>query len=208
MFARLLLLFPLLLCALLFPAEAVGQEEGAGAAEAVEDPQVKREGETVEFEPYTGPPIYLPQGEDPPQPTVVESRVITEKFPESEAIRFERGVVRLSDNSVVSDGPHKEYYSNSQLFAEGAFDRGKPTGDWTFYHENGELAKSVSYKNGKPEGEVSVFGPEGKLKEVRSIRWPVPSENHQGTARLFEDGQFLTEDKRANIPVHLLIHTT
>ncbi len=38
-----------------------------------------------------------------------------------------------------------------------------------------------------------------KLKEVRSIQWPVPAEDHPGTARLFENGKFLTPDQRANI---------
>ncbi len=38
-----------------------------------------------------------------------------------------------------------------------------------------------------------------RLKEIRSIQWPVPSSNHKGTARLFEDRKFSTPDQRANI---------
>jgi len=38
-----------------------------------------------------------------------------------------------------------------------------------------------------------------KLKEARSIQWPVPSPDHTGTKRLFENGEFLTPDGRANI---------
>ena len=38
-----------------------------------------------------------------------------------------------------------------------------------------------------------------KLKLHRSIQWPVPSSDHQGTPRLFENGQFLTANKKANI---------
>ncbi len=38
-----------------------------------------------------------------------------------------------------------------------------------------------------------------KLKMHRSIQWPVPSEDHEGTPRLFENGKFLTPDHRANI---------
>ncbi|MEM0940206.1 MAG: molybdopterin-dependent oxidoreductase [Bacteroidota bacterium] len=38
-----------------------------------------------------------------------------------------------------------------------------------------------------------------RLKEVHSIQWPVPTEDHPGTQRLFENGEFLTPDKRANI---------
>ncbi|MFT6856088.1 MAG: ferredoxin-nitrate reductase [Cyclobacteriaceae bacterium] len=40
-----------------------------------------------------------------------------------------------------------------------------------------------------------------RLKSERSIQWPVPYTNHPGTPRLFEDGQFLTDDKRANIHI-------
>ncbi|WP_421873530.1 molybdopterin-dependent oxidoreductase [Marinoscillum sp.] len=38
-----------------------------------------------------------------------------------------------------------------------------------------------------------------KLKMHRSIQWPVPETDHEGTPRLFENGKFLTADQRANI---------
>lgn len=38
-----------------------------------------------------------------------------------------------------------------------------------------------------------------KLKAARSIQWPVPTADHRGTPRLFEDGQFLTPSGKANI---------
>ena len=38
-----------------------------------------------------------------------------------------------------------------------------------------------------------------KLKSAGSIQWPVPSSDHPGTPRLFENGKFLTPDQRANI---------
>ncbi len=60
-----------------------------------------------------------------------------------------------------------------------------------------------------------------KLKAHRSIQWPVPTKASNGTKRLFENGQFLTPDQRANIhtagpaieqepttPEHPLILTT
>ena len=40
-----------------------------------------------------------------------------------------------------------------------------------------------------------------QIKEVRSIQWPVPKAGHQGTARLFQDGRFLTATGKANIHV-------
>ena len=40
-----------------------------------------------------------------------------------------------------------------------------------------------------------------KLKERKTIQWPVPTKNHDGTKRYFEDSKFLTPDNRA------IIHT-
>ncbi|MFY0598494.1 MAG: molybdopterin-dependent oxidoreductase [Cyclobacteriaceae bacterium] len=40
-----------------------------------------------------------------------------------------------------------------------------------------------------------------RLKELGSVQWPVPSEDHIGTKRLFEDGRFLTLDGRAKIHI-------
>lgn len=141
-------LAPILLAAVLGAAPAAGQQSGR---------------ESTEIKPYTGPPIYLPQAEAPPEPKVVESRVVKENFPETETPRFERRVVKLSDNSVLSDGPSKEYYSNGQLYAEGNYERGKVTGDWVYYHKNGEVAKKVAYVDGKPSGEVTLYNEEGKV---------------------------------------------
>lgn len=123
--------------------------------------------ESVTIEPYTGPPIYLPEGEAPPEPTEVENRVVKENFPGTETVRFERGVVRYSDDSIVSNGLHKEYYSNGELYVEGEFDHGKAVGKWVFHHENGKVAKEVTYKAGRPEGEVKVYNPDGKLVSRR-----------------------------------------
>ncbi len=123
--------------------------------------------ETVEIEPYTGPPIFLPKVTPPPPPKEVESRTIKEKFPDSETVRFERRVVKYSDNSILSDGPHKEYYSSGQLYVEGEFDKGKAAGTWTYYHANGTVAKEVTYKQGKPDGELLIYSEEGKLVAKR-----------------------------------------
>ncbi|MFY0628167.1 MAG: molybdopterin-dependent oxidoreductase [Reichenbachiella sp.] len=38
-----------------------------------------------------------------------------------------------------------------------------------------------------------------RLKELESVQWPVPSKNHKGTPRLFEDKKFYTPNGRAQI---------
>lgn len=148
------------LAALTLPQAASGQQSGEKGKPASR--------ETATIEPYTGPPIYLPEVDPPPPPTVVERRDITENFPDSEKPRFERGIARLSDNSVVSDGSHKEYFTNGQLFVEGAFAMGRATGEWTYHHDNGQVAKKVSYVDGKPDGEVTLYNPDGEVIAKRA----------------------------------------
>ena len=124
--------------------------------------------ESVTIEPYTGPPVYLPESEPPPPPRRVESRVVKENFPNTDTPRFERGVVKFSDDSVVSDGPHKEYYSSGQLHVEGVFKLGRASGSWTYYHPNGKVAKQVTYRDGRPDGDVNVYNEDGQLIKKRS----------------------------------------
>lgn len=124
--------------------------------------------ESVTIEPYTGPPIYLPEKDAPPAPTEVESRVVKENFPKSDTVWFERGVLKFSDDSIVSHGPHKEYYSSGELYVQGEFDHGKAVGSWTYHHPNGKVAKEVAYKAGRPEGEVKVYNEQGNLVSRRS----------------------------------------
>jgi antitoxin component YwqK of YwqJK toxin-antitoxin module len=139
--------------------EAAPGADTAPAAEGTNAPTR----ESVTIEPYTGPPIYLPEGEAPPPPTEVEARVVKENFPGTETVRFERRVVKFSDDSIVSDGPHKEFFSNGQLYVEGEFNKGKAVGKWVFHHPNGKVAKEVTYKDGRPDGEVKLFNEEEKL---------------------------------------------
>ncbi len=146
---------------------AAAQSSGAGDQLAVDPGAPAPRRESVTVEPYTGPPIYLPEKEAPPAPKEVESRVVKENFPDTETVRFERGVVRYSDDSIVSHGPHKEYYSSGELYVDGEFDHGKAVGTWIYHHPNGKVAKEVTYKAGRPDGEVKVFNEEGKLVSRR-----------------------------------------
>ncbi len=118
--------------------------------------------ESAKIEAYTGPPIYLPTGDTPPPPSQVQSKLVKENFRGTETLRFERRVVKFSDESIVSDGPNKEFYSNGQLYVSGQYVLGKAVGKWVYHHPNGEVAKEVTYKNGKPDGPLVVYSPEGK----------------------------------------------
>ncbi len=124
----------------------------------------QREGLTIE--PYTGPPIFLP---DPP-PVIAAKEVKTtlhkEYFdPETKKnLRIERSVVQYSDDSIKNHGVYREFYESGQVFVEGHFDRGVPADDWKYFHENGSEAKSVSYEEGLLSGVVENRRADGTLK--------------------------------------------
>ncbi len=145
---------------------------------------------------YEGPPIYLPVGEAPPPPKEVESRDVKKKYDDSEAIRFERRVLRFSDDSYASNGPYKEYYKEGQLFSEGNYKLGELEGPWTFYHPNGQLAKKITYSRGRPDGEVEIYNEEGKLLAQRAYK----QGKREGKWLTFnsESGDTLTEQVYAN----------
>jgi antitoxin component YwqK of YwqJK toxin-antitoxin module len=123
--------------------------------------------ESIQIEAYTGPPIFLDEQEAPPPPTEVESRTVSEKYPESDQVRFERGVVKYSDDTVRSDGPAKEFYKDGTPYYEGQYKAGFPTGEWVYYHPNGKVAKKVTYVEGLPDGEVRSFTPDEKPIAIR-----------------------------------------
>ncbi len=126
---------------------------------------------SLTIEPYTGPPIFLP---DPP-PTIaakeIESRTLTEYFDPKEKTkpRIERGVVRYSDESIKNHGPYREYYSSGQLFVEGRYDQGEPMGDWKYFHENGTESKTVYYEKGRLHGKIECHHADGTLQSSREF---------------------------------------
>ncbi|QDU90767.1 MORN repeat variant [Pirellulimonas nuda] len=116
----------------------------------------------TKIEPYTGPPVFLNEGETPPPPALVETKLQSDKY-ENGKPRLEREVSRYSDDSFESNGVYREYFENGQLFTEGRFTKNDPVGEWVFYHENGEVAKKVTYVDGKPDGVIETLDPQGRV---------------------------------------------
>lgn len=114
------------------------------------------------IEPYTGPPIYLDEGEKPPTAQIVETSLQSDKYANGK-LRMERSVTRFSDDTLESNGLYREFFENGQLFVEGEYEKNKMTGKWTYYHRNGEVAKTVTYVAGKPDGVVETRDESGKL---------------------------------------------
>lgn len=163
---------------------ALAQEQGS------DDAAIKRE--STKVEPYTGPPVFLP---DPPEtiaPQPVEQRMVIDFYPGKdgeaheaisltmgEARGFEatgsdgrqahvqRSVMRMSDGSFQNNGVYREYYRNGQIFVEGLYDNGERAGDWKFFHPNGNEAKTVTYEEGVPHGMIELRREDGTLQAKR-----------------------------------------
>lgn len=152
---------------------AFSQDVETDATTQTEDdtPEVVPQQESVTIEPYTGPPIYLPEPAEPPPAKRVESKTITEYYdPETkENPRFSRTVVRFSDDSIKSDGEYKEFYEDGQVFVEGEYNLGLRSGEWKFYHPNGTEAKTITYKDGQVDGAFEVHRADGTLKAKREF---------------------------------------
>ncbi len=143
---------------------------------------------SVKIEPYTGPPIYLPQKEQVAAPTLVTRENVPEKFDDGK-IRVERQIARYSDNSVAADGAYHENYPNGKPFIEGQFRNGLQTGDWTYYFDNGQVNRKVTYDDGKLNGGWEVHREDGTLAAKRSFK---------GGLR---DGEWITYDATGKQPL-------
>ena len=151
------------------PASA--QDEVSESALEVEEetPTVVPQQESVKIDPYTGPPIFLPQPAEPPPAIRVKEEQATDYYdPETkEKPRVTRTVRYYSDDTVKSHGDYTEYYENGQKFSEGRYDEGAPVGEWKYYHPDGTPAKTVTYADGRPDGRVEVHRADGTLRATR-----------------------------------------
>ena len=125
--------------------------------------------ESVKVEPYTGPPIYLPEAEQIAEPTIVSRETIPEKY-EDGTIRIEREVAHFSDNNFAADGKYREFHPNGKPFVEGQFADGRQQGEWTYYFENGQVNRKATYKDGKLDGQWDIFRADGTLSAKRAFK--------------------------------------
>ena len=123
-------------------------------------------GESAKIEPYTDPPIYLPENVQV-EATWVKKWVDTQKYDDGKP-KTEREISSFSDERMVNDGFYREYFANGQMFLEGQYERGTPVGQWKYYHDNAQLAKTVKFEDGKPAGEIELRRPDGTLDAKRT----------------------------------------
>jgi antitoxin component YwqK of YwqJK toxin-antitoxin module len=137
--------------------------------------------ESVKIEPYTGPPIFLDEGEKVTvTPTIVTRETVKEKLGDG---RVEREVAHYSDNSIAADGSYKEFYPNGKVFIEGQFRKGRQEGEWKYYFDNGQLNRKASFKDGKPNGSWEIMRADGTLQAKRGFKDGV------------RDGEWMTYDE-------------
>lgn len=141
-------------------------ESGDGASENGET--LKRE--SVEIEPYKGPPIFLDEPPDPlPATVVVSKQMVPQNYPDGSPY-IRRQVTKYSDDRVVNDGSYREYYQNGQLFVEGHYDAGEQDGEWTYWHENGQKRRTVVYDHGLLNGSWEVYRADGTLEKKKEFK--------------------------------------
>lgn len=150
--------------------------------------------EVEKITPYTGPPIFLDESEPAPPATLVERKVVSDKYDDG-TIRTEREIARYSDDRRAADGIYREYFPNGQLFVEGQYRDGAQHGEWTYWHENGTKSRTANYKNGKPDGSWEVHRADGTLEAKRAFK--------DGK----RDGTWITYDETGEQPLSELHYT-
>lgn len=104
---------------------------------------------------------------------------------------------RVSHMSKVLDPPG-EALPDSEILCMFAREMGFPGFDYAspaeIYAEHCALTRGTS---------IDISGLSYERLRKDSVQWPVPSNDHPGTQRLFEDHRFLTPDRRARFPAIL-----
>ena len=64
----------------------------------------------------------------------------------------------IAEMKKYENGQAKLYHSNGNIRAEGKYNRGVPTGRWTYYGESGQVSESGGYITGKRNGAWNSYG--------------------------------------------------
>jgi antitoxin component YwqK of YwqJK toxin-antitoxin module len=151
-------------------AVLIGTLSAFGQANTTRSSSADTQQESVKVEPYTGPPIFLPETEQVvAKPAIVNRETIPEKYGDGK-LRIERQVAHYSDNSFAADGTYREFHPNGKPFVEGQFKDGRQIGEWKYYFDNGKPNRTAKYKDGKPDGSWEVFRADGTLLAKRGFK--------------------------------------
>jgi antitoxin component YwqK of YwqJK toxin-antitoxin module len=145
---------------------------GVCAASALPTQAADEPADLEKIEPYDFQknPIFLDEPEAPPPASPVEKRVDSVKYADEKTLRYEREIVRYSDNHFVADGFYREFYPNGEKFAEGQYDKGRQDGAWTYWFDNGKVNRKANYKDGQPDGNWEVYNAEGAIIAKRGFK--------------------------------------
>ena len=154
----------------------------------------------------TQEPIYLPEPDKEPPPTIVRQNTTEEKY-DDQTPHIIRGLAYLSDDQVVNHGKYVEFYPDGQQFAEGSFELGLYSGQWKFWHPNGQLCKTVTFNSGRPDGSWDIFRPDGTREATKGYQDGL---RHGPWTIYFDDGENpkiqLTYDKGRLVGERLVYH--
>lgn len=150
-------------------ALAAGLSVNVGSAALALAADAEANIEKIEPYDYKKNPIFLDEPETPPPASQVEKRVDSDKYADGK-LRYEREIIRFSDNHFVADGFYREFYPNGQKFAEGQYKNGRQEGTWTYWYDNGKENRKATYKNGQPDGSWTVYNIEGAIVSKRGFK--------------------------------------
>jgi antitoxin component YwqK of YwqJK toxin-antitoxin module len=105
----------------------------------------------------------------------------------------------ILDEYGLQQGLWKEYDSEGELRAVGAYENGKKTGIWKFYYSNGVIEQVGSFFKGKPHGEWIWYFANGSTLRKETFSKGVPDGNYfeyDSLGQLIISGSF--QDGEAN----------
>jgi len=102
------------------------------------------------------------------------------------------GIVKDDGNR---DGHWKDYYPDGSLKAEGNYDNGRQTGEWTYYHSNGRIEQTGKFnRQGKFEGTWKWYFDTGQLLREETYHDGLKdglSTEYDETGKVTEEGEYV-----------------
>lgn len=102
-------------------------------------------------------------------PEEVDNRESRETKYDNGQLKEHYQVARDPSGSYVNDGSYLSYHLTGQKWEEGAFSRGKRTGEWTEWSESGAIRAKGHFSAGERDGDFVSYEANGQVRS--QTRW-------------------------------------
>jgi antitoxin component YwqK of YwqJK toxin-antitoxin module len=82
----------------------------------------------------------------------------------------DRELKMMKSNAHPANGPHREYFADGKLSAQGRFKKGKRHGLWKYYYRNAVLKAVGKYVDGEFEGQWQWWRENGERLQAGAFR--------------------------------------